>query len=390
MAAAAVLLAGCFSKPAQDTEAAEEAEPGKVFGMWFSYIEYRDYCAGMSEEEFAAYVEKAAADMADLGINTVYVHAIAFTDAFYDSDIYPRSSILGDAAYDPLKIWVEKAHAKNMHIEAWINPMRSVSVSEAEYLPDSFVIRQWIRQNDERVRQVEGRYYLNPAYPETRDLIVSAVEEILNKYDVDGIHMDDYFYPYGTDRRFDAYIYGKAQEENAELTLKEFRTENVNQLVAQLYKAVKAKNSRLLYGISPAGNMENNLEQLYADPYAWAQQGTVDYIEPQIYWGYEHPVKPYTETLREWMKVTEGTKVRMIPGLAGYKVGLPDYYAAGTASQEWVENSDLLGRQIRTSLDEGADGAVIFSYSSLFHPTEDTRKNVENEIIHIKDVLSSE
>ncbi len=389
MMAAVLLLSGCAKKTEQEPEPTEETEAGEVFGMWFSYIEYRDYCAGMSEEDFTAYVENAVNNMDDLGINTVYVHAIAFTDSFYDSDIYPRSSILNGMEYDPLKIWVEKAHEKNMHIEAWINPMRSVTVSEAENLPEDFIIRQWIRLNDERVRQVDGRYYLNPAYQETRDLIVSAVEEILDKYAVDGIHMDDYFYPYGTEKRFDAYIYGKAQEENEELTLKQFRTDNVNQLVAQLYAAVKNRNKKLLYGISPAGNMENNLEQLYADPYAWAQQGTVDYIEPQIYWGFDHPVKPYTETLREWLKVTEGTNVRLIPGLAAYKIGLPDYYASGTASEEWVENSDMIGRQITASMNEGADGIVIFSYSSLFHPSEETRENVENEIIHIKNVISS-
>ena len=275
----------------------------------------------MDEEEFTAYVQNAVSNMNDLGINALYLHAVAFTDAIYDSAIYPRASYMSNTDYDPYAIFAAEAEKNGIAVHAWINPMRSVKVDEVQSLPEDFIIRRWIAKNDERVRQVGDRYYLNPAYPEVRQLICSVVSELMEKYHPAGIHMDDYFYPYETAKNFDAYIYSTAQEENPSLTLEEFRTANVDEMVKELHDTVKAFDADMEFGISPAGNIDNCISLLFGNPYHWVEQGTVDYLIPQIYWGYLHPVKPFEPTWQEWLQVKGSSDVRLMAGLAAYVIG---------------------------------------------------------------------
>ena len=373
-------LAGCGGESTAASPAPEEDRT--VYGIWWSYQEYEKYCTDLDEETYRTVIQNACDNLKDLGINTVYIHAVSYTDAFYRSDIYPFTTHLGSCDYDPLAVWVKLAHANDLKIEAWVNPMRSILVSETDSLPDDFIVKQWIRENNERIRQVNDRYYLNPAYQECRDLITSVVKEIARNYDVDGIHMDDYFYPEGTEDNFDAYVFSKAQEENEELDRSTFRINNVRELVKEIHDTVKSAKSDLRYGISPAGNMENNLLFYYADPSQWVKDGTVDYLEPQIYWGFEHPVKPYESTLEAWMEITEGTDVQMLPGLAAYKINTAD---AGTT--EWQDNDDILARQTQMAMEKGCDGVVYFDYEALFDPAEENKEIVENEFLHIKNCI---
>lgn len=386
-------LVACSKGQAEQEETAEPTTSAivaenKVYGIWYSYKDYQRECQGMSEEEFSAYCDTAVANMTTLGINTLYLHAIAFTDALYSSSIYPKSVYM-NVEYDPFLIFSTKAKEAGMHVEAWINPMRSIAVSEADSLSDDSQIKQWILENNERVRQVSDRYYLNPAYPEVRELILSVVNELLDQYDIDGIHMDDYFYPYGTEKNFDALAYSKALEENSELTLEDFRMNNVDQMVAEIYQAVKAKDSSLWFGISPAGNIDNCINQLYGNPYHWVEQGTIDYLEPQIYWGYNHPTKPYLSTLEEWKAVIGESDVLYIPGLAAYCIGETYDLGSDEANYEWVNNSDLMARQTSDAINAGCDGVIYFSYTSFFAPTDSTLDQVNTEMENLKSVIQA-
>ncbi len=391
---ATLLWTGCSinNKPSAPTPSAN-TETLKVdtpeYGMWWSYRDYERDLKDKSEEEARAIIDQALENMQSLGINRVYVHAVSFTDAFYDSAQYPRSAYLGAGTYDAVKIFTELGHQRGMKIDAWINPMRSLSVEEASTYSMNATIATWIKENNERIRQVKDRYYLNPAYVECRELITSIVREILEKEDVDGIHMDDYFYPSGVENKFDAYIFSLEQEKNPELTLEDFRRQTVNQLVQAIHDTVKAKNPTLVYSISPAGNMENNHRQIYAWPQDWVASGSVDALMPQIYWGFDHPTKPFMATLQEWKAITDGTDIRMIPGLAAYKIGKPDYYASAQASQEWVENSDILGRETTRAMEAGCQGVAYFDYGTLFAPSAEIKENVENEIVHIKNAVTT-
>ncbi len=389
-----VTVCACRSETVKEPEASEtpvteEVRP-KTIGMWFSYLEYRALCSGMSEEEFRAFVDTAVENMNDLGVNTLYLHAVAFTDSFYDSAVYPRTAVLGEISYDPFAIFSKKAKEAGMQVHAWINPMRSVTVEEAGSLSQDFVIRRWIESNDERVRQNGDRYYLNPAYPEVRELIVSVAEELMEKYDIDGIHLDDYFYPYNTQNNFDAYIYSLAKQENENLSLQDFRIQNTDRMIKELHDAVKQKDETLIFSVSPAGNLDNCINLLFADPRHWVEQGTVDCLIPQIYWGFLHPIKPFEPTLQEWKAITEGSDVDLMPGLAAYVIGASQNLSEDeSVNNEWVDNDDMMARQMEVSFKKGCPGVVFFSYSSFFAPDPDTTEIVENEIIHIKNVISA-
>ena len=364
-----LILCGCSQ--------AEQKIPDSVYGMWFSYLDYEEMFHDQDEKEMQADLTAAVENMQGLGINTVYIHACAFTDAFYNSAIYPRTASLPGIDYDPLALFVRAAHQAGLQAEAWINPLRSVAVGEEGNLPEDSQIRMWIERNDERVRQVNGRWYLNPAYPEVRALVVSVVREVLDNYDVDGIHFDDYFYPEGTDRRFDAYIFGLAADQE-DISRESFRTAQINELVQEVHTVCAEHNKR--FTISTSGNMENNLTLYYADPAAWVKAGTVDILIPQIYWGYGHPVKPYAETLDEWLAVTAESDVMLAAGLAAYKIGTEDQWA-GNAASEWTDSDDMLARQTRTALEKGCVGAAYFRYGSLFVAEN---QNTAGEIEHLR------
>ncbi len=359
----AFFLLGC-----QSTQETAEEETPHTYGMWFAYLDYQNLDVS-SEETFRQEIETACTNMEELGITTVYVHASAYTDSLYNGTIYPRSTIFAETDYDPLGIFVEIAHAHDLKIEAWVNPYRSVAVGEESFFSEDHVIRQWIERNDERVRQVNGRWYLNPAYEEVRVLIEHVVQELLDSYDIDGIHFDDYFYPEGIDDSFDAYIYAQNGESQG-LSLETFRQNQTAQLIAEVHDLTQAAGKT--FSVSVAGNNDNNLTMYYADVSAWLQAGDVDVLIPQIYWGYNHPLKPYTETLQEFYDLAQGTGTTVLAGIAAYKVGTTDA-GAGDAADEWVQNSDMLQRQTQTALEMGCAGAVYFRYSHLFLPAAEVQ-----------------
>ena len=379
---AVFLLCGCAE---ESTGQVNPSEPKYTTGIWFSYLDYQETARGKTESEFADVIDQVISNLQSIGVNTVYVHAEAFTDAFYNSEILPKTTLLGELTYDPLQIFTDKAHAADMRVEAWINPLRSVSTDHPEAV-EGTILYDWIKRNDERIRPVEGRYYLNPAYPEVREFVCSVVNEILDKYPVDGIHMDDYFYPAETDQRFDAYIYGETIQ-TEDISIGDFRRRAVNMMVKEISDTVRKHKNKVRFGISVAGNLENDLNLYFADPQAWIDEKLIDYLIPQVYWGFEHPVKPYRETLKEWMAMTEGTETELYTGLAAYKIGLEDGYA-GDGAQEWVENTDMLARQIRYALENNCSGAVCFRYASLFKPDKSVLGNVEKEIVNIKKLIS--
>lgn len=359
-----VLLCGCGAERRQVLK-----EP--VRAVWYAFPDYEE-AGRMDREAYEAEVGKVVDDLLTIGINTVFLHAVAHTEAYYPSSIYPEAEIFSGADYDPLRIFIDTAHAAGLKVDVWIDPLRSLTVEEAGSREINPQIAQWLQENNERLRQVNGRWYLNAAYPEVRELVCSVVQELLDNYDADGVHLDDYFYPDGTDRRFDAYVFGHQDTYD---DVSAFRKASIDALVEELHGICRKKGVR--FGISTAGNYELTAETYYADPAHWVEAGTVDYLAPQIYWGFAHPLKPYTETLEQWLAIAGDTPV--LPGLAAYKIGVSDVYAQ-SASEEWVEQHDLLVRQIETADQHGCQGYALFRYGSLFRPAPSVKDAVMVEL----------
>ena len=255
-------------------------------------------------------------DLGDMGCNTVFFQVVSEMDAMYTSDFLPWSRELtgtegGEPVFDPLSVAVMAAHEYGMKIHAWINPLRVSRSDTTSRAADciKFAHPEW-------VRNVNGKEYLDPGYPEVAEFLSCIVFEILTRYDVDGVHIDDYFYPDGLqkdDSLWDDSALYKQYEDGK--SLQEWRYGNIDRIVRTLYDTVHAIKPEALFGVSPSGLIANT-SRLYADPRRWAAEGYPDYLIPQIYWSTDRGDNAAFEiALAQW----KGLGIPLYAGLAAYK-----------------------------------------------------------------------
>ncbi len=378
-------VAGSYEKNSYSAVNYEEMK-----GVWISYLEFSTLLKGKSENEFRSAVKNIYANCSNLGLNTVFVHARAFGDSFYKSSIFPFTKYISGeygsgVSYDPFEILVDEAHKQGLSIHAWINPLRLCTTADMNSLTGSYPIKEWYNdsaKNGTYIVNVNGTLYLNPAYDETIGLVGDGVREIVSGYDVDGIHIDDYFYP-----TTEAYFDSKAFSASGSSSLSDFRISNCNKLVKEIYNAVHECSSTAVFGTSTQGSMSNNINQLYADAEAWCKGGYVDYFAPQIYYGFENSAQPFRTCTEQWNNLVDGTNVKLAVGLAVYKVGVEDKWA-GTGVYEWTNTDTMLKRQIefaRTCKNYG--GFALYSYNYLFTSGYVT-STIQRETDNIKKLLT--
>lgn len=323
--------------------------------LWIPYMRFADIMCGKSEEEYRSNLSALLSEAAEQGINTVYFHVHPNGDAYYNSELFPRGTYW-DGEYDPLAIALEEAHSRGISLHAWLNPLRLQTEEQMNALPDSFITKQWTDSGNVYVKLIGGRWYLVPVYEEVRQLVSSAAEEILTQYKVDGIHIDDYFYP-TQEPSFDAEAFAASGASD----LAEWRRENVTAMVKSLRDTVHKHGSRLKFGISPQGNISADRDRLYADVELWSSDSTyADYIVPQIYFGFENETCPFEPTLRRWEELTADSGVSLIVGLAEYKLGKEDIWAGDSGRDEWVTSPDILERQVELVKTSTADGYAFY------------------------------
>lgn len=350
----------------------------EVKGVWISFIELDGMASG-SESSFRSSIADVYDKCVELGINTVYVHVRSHGDAYYDSELYPRTKYLG-GSYDPLPIMISEAHKRGLSFQAWINPMRGCSVGDIGR-ESGYPLYNWAG-GETRLVTVNGYYYLNPAYDDVIELIAKGAAEIVANYDVDGIHIDDYFYP-----TTEAWFDNAAYQASPYTKLSDFRFANCDKLVGALYKAVKGANSTALFGVSPQGNFDNNYYYMYADVEKWCtHSGYIDYIMPQIYFGFNNESQPFETVLAKWDGIASGN-VPLIVGIGPYRIGDEDSWA-GDGRYEWQTDKKILARQVLSSRETVAYGGIcLYSYNSLFKPSSSVRAQVEDELTALKSAL---
>ena len=358
---------------ANDTgdEAEKPAQPAREYrAMWVSYLEWQQFDFS-SAEAFRAGAEEMMANCADLGLNTVIAQVRPFADALYPSQYFPWSHLCTgtqgqDPGFDPLAILIETAHAQGLELEAWLNPYR---VQLNASLPGQLAENNPALTSPELVKQAGEGLYFDPSSEEVRQLIVDGVTEIVTNYDVDGIHFDDYFYP-TTDASFDAEEYAAS---GTSLSLEDWRRDNVNQLVKAVYDAIQAVKPEVRFGISPQGNMDNNYNGQYSDVALWlSTPGYVDYILPQLYWGYGYTTSGgqtrfgFENITAEWAALERAEGVSLYFGLGAYRIGDGDGGNYDNAVTQWQSGHNLAD-MIATGREVGADGYVLYRYDFLFH-----------------------
>ena len=377
-AAASVPAAAASSGTSAGTSAEYRA-------VWITYLEYQQMDLS-GEDSFTAAITARFDRVKALGANTVIVHVRPFGDAMYRSSFFPWSHLLTgtqgqDPGYDPLAIMVREAHSRGLRIEAMVNPYR---VRGSKTLPAALSADNpaavWMAASDraDRVIAQGDALWYNPALPEVQKLIVDGVREICQNYDVDGIQFDDYFYPEGADDSFDQTAYDELAN-GADRAA--WRRRNVDALVRAVYAAVHDAKPSLTFGISPQGNMDNNYNSQYSDVSAWmANSGYLDYVMPQIYWGFDYVTKGgnasfgFAGCLADWLALPRADGVKLYVGLGAYRIGVGE--GGSNDAAEWSSGENL-ARQVAALRRAGADGYGLYSWRWLFGADADSHATAE-------------
>lgn len=349
-------------------------------GVWFSFSEINQML--QSENGLEAELKSAVENCKKLQINNVYIHLRSYCDSLYPSKLFPliKSAVRYD--YDVFKMMLEAFHQSSIKVHAWINPYRVLSSSsDVEKLSKDSPAYKWLKdenkENDKNVLLYNG-IYLNPAETEVQKLIIDGVKEIITNYDVDGIHLDDYFYP-TKNEYFDKISYEKYKNGSTNsLNLDDWRRFNVNNLLSGCYSAIKYYNKNIVFSVSPAASIEKNYTDLYADIKEWISGGYVDAIIPQLYFGYNYSDEAFrfNNILKNWLTLCKDNDVELLIGLAPYKIGT----ATEADGNEWQTETDILARQVKECYEnERISGYIFFSYSSLF--SEESLNTKQREAI---------
>ncbi|MBE7032476.1 MAG: hypothetical protein E7401_05900 [Ruminococcaceae bacterium] len=270
-----------------------------------------------------------------LGYNTLYFQVRPSGDAFYESEIFPWSEYLtGEQGlapqngFDPLEYIIDAAHKKEIELHAWINPYRITASEKSNATQTEQSIAKKYPQL--AVKHSDGKLYLNPGEPESNKLVVDGALEIIRNYDVDGIHIDDYFYPSGAFPDSETFTrYGGSFRD-----IGDWRRDNTTSLIKALRDAIKAEDPSCIFSVSPSGiwaNKKSHPEgsdssgiQSYFDNYAdtrlWVKENLIDVIIPQIYWNIGYEIADFKKITNWWNDTVRGTSVRLCIGQGTYRV----------------------------------------------------------------------
>ncbi len=354
-----------------------EAEDTELRGVWVATVANLDYPSSGTTDawQLRTELDTVLDNCRDMGFNAVFFQVRPSGDALYNSSIYPWSRYLTGTqgvapsdGFDPLEYAVNEAHKRGMQLHAWINPYRVTNSSaDNDRLASN---NPAVLRPDLVLTDSSGKMYLNPGEADSIDIILEGIREIVRNYDVDGIHLDDYFYPSsGFD---DSAAYYKYQDQYPDKA--DWRRSMVNTLISCAMEAVKEIDPTCMFGVSPSGiwanadtpggsntNGSSSYHSLYADTKYWVESGFLDYIMPQLYWYNGQSGADYNTLLNWWAGVCAPTNVKLYIGEAAYK-------AAADSDAAWRGQNGV--NELSTHVNMGRNsvyvgGYCMFAYSSF-------------------------
>ncbi len=354
-------------------------------GAWLSYLEIRPKNFDVSKNDYQEYIKNYFQNFKKAKINNVFVQVRPFADAIYQSSLFPSSSCVvknqGDKLpFDFFQVIIEEAKNFSIEVHAWINPYRIQNeFDESKLCSDSFA-KKWLSEKDNcDVIKVNGGLYFNPASLKVQELIIDGVREILENYDVSGIHIDDYFYP-SSESGYDKVSFDEYSEKGGKLNLAKWRSENINSLLSGIYNTVKDFSKDKIFSISPGGDIEKNKKEMFADCKKWcSESGYCDMIIPQIYYGFNNEKMPFEACAEMWIKLV-CDDVKLVIGLALYKSGKTDAFAGKSGKDEWIENNDIIKRQVELSRRLNFAGFCLYSAQFVNFTDKSCSKEMQNLI----------
>ncbi len=356
----------------------DESADDFMNAVWVSQFDmhpiYRDGGRQRSEDGYRDLVAQMLDNLKNDGFDTVFLQVRPNGDSMFESEIYPLSKYIagvygGECEYDAIAIYLEIAKQKGLSVHAWINPFRLCYEDELISYGRGRIYEWYLQGLGKRIEKgADGLLYLDPCYEEATELIADGVNEIFEKYSFEGLHIDDYFYP--TEFEFD---------DASEFLLSgyddigEFRRANTDRTVKELYEVSHRYGK--LFGASPAGNIYSLEDGWYIDIYKWlSSEGYVDYVMPQLYFGFDNAVCPFERVLGDWVDAVKHDDIKLYIGLSAAKCalgseGVEDAFAGEKGRYEWRDRKDILARSYSECRNVGADGICIFSYSSFYDPS---------------------
>jgi uncharacterized lipoprotein YddW (UPF0748 family) len=348
-------------------------------GLWIATVNNIDWPSrsGLTADQQRAELTDLLDRAASAGFNAVIFHVRPAGDAVYASSIEPWGAMLTgtqgvDPGYDPLAFAIEQAHARGLELHAWINPFRAGNRADSLKLAPSHF---WRTHRD--VSVVYGtQLWFDPGEQVVQDQTMRVVADIVQRYDIDGIHADDYFYPYQENdaqgRLIDFPDSGSFARSGTELSRADWRRSNVDRFIERLYREVHALKPTIKVGISPFGIWRpgnpvgvtglDAYTTIYADSRKWLQQGWLDYLAPQLYWPIASPGQSYPALLDWWFaQSTTTTKRHVWPGLASYRV--TDGSSSAFAANEIADQIAL------TRTRPAGTGHILFNTTSTLRRT---------------------
>jgi len=390
-------------------------DDNKFRAVWVATVLNLDFPSSreLTADDMKNEIDAIIARTAEIGMNAIIFQVRPTGDAFYESSIFPWSHWLtgtqgqGIPGFDPLAYWIEKSHENNIELHAWLNPYRIIHTATNSSDPESLAPDNPVRLNPElavawSMPNGNSGLFLDPGLPEARQLIIDGIEELAINYDVDGIHIDDYFYP-GTDFDDAATFeqYGNGME------LDDWRRENVNTLIRDIQSTIKDINQEydkdIRWGISPSGIWKNDTSDplgvpvpstfesyklLYADTRRWVLEEWVDYICPQIYWYIGFETADFKAIFDWWVDLCKDTDVDLYIGHAAYREDQndqpPNWNGEMIRQLEMVKNSPV------------ALGSAFYRFYSLRGALGDTIRdyfieqddNTEHDLVMVINTLS--
>jgi uncharacterized lipoprotein YddW (UPF0748 family) len=404
-----VLVGGCVKPPGATTRIASAQDepppaPREFRGVWVATVGNIDWptkpgeSTEQQQREAIAILDKCA----ELNLNAVILQVRPSADAMYKSVFEPWSYYLTgeqgkapDPFYDPLKFWIDEAHARGLELHAWFNPYRAKAATTKYPLAANHLSKT----HPEFIREFNGWQWMDPGEPAARDWTVKIFMDVAKRYDVDGLHIDDYFYPYpeylGSKDFPDDESYARYQNSGGKLARDDWRRENINITIQRIYEGLKKEKPWVKFGISPFGlghkrpaNVKgfDPYAKLYADTELWLKNGWCDYLTPQIYWKISAASQPFEPILRFWVDANPLHR-NIYAGLFTGRAAISSEAESSTqpttrrarAASEWTV--DEIVNQVKISREvPGSSGAVHFSMKSLMDPQKGIAETLKREV----------
>lgn len=357
-------------------------EDGEMRGVWVSTVSNLDWPeVGSYDAKVQKELLKEKFDfIEEQNMNTIFFQVRPMGDALYESIYAPWSKYLTgtlgeNPGYDPLKFAIDEAHKRGLELQAWFNPFRIDSNSENFSVEDyisELPEESPLKNNQDWIVKYNNNHYLDLGIPEVRKYVINTIIEVVKNYNIDGVVLDDYFYPYPSggiefpdEGTYEKYGEGFNSKD-------EWRRNNINCFISELYSKIKDTKVEVKFGVSPFGIWRNgeavggsntsglsSYDDVYVDSRKWIQEGWIDYIIPQIYWQFDNDSAPFATLVDWWAKQVDNTNVKLYIGHAAYKINDSSY------GESWLNGNEVINQIRYSRANSNVNGSCLFRLKTL-------------------------